>query len=100
MPLALALALALAPTPTLSPNPNPNPTPNQVRLKIRLLAEDTPAMLCPWDEAHNAASLEAYALRRDVVSAGCRLTPREELELLRLYLPRSPEPEPQPQPQP
>ena len=59
-----------------------------MRLKIRLLAEDTPAMLCPWDEAHNAASLEAYALRRDVVSAGCRLTPREELELLRLYLPR------------
>ena len=59
-----------------------------VRLKIRLLAEDTPAMQCPWDDAHNAASLEAYALRRDVVSAGCRLTPREELELLRLYLPK------------
>ena len=59
-----------------------------VRLKIRLLAEGTPAMQCPWDDAHNAASLEAYALRRDVVSAGCRLTPREELELLRLYLPR------------
>ena len=45
-------------------------------------------------------SLEAYALRRDVVSAGCRLTPREELELLRLYLPRSPEPQLQPQLQP
>jgi len=29
-----------------------------VRLKIRLLAEDTPAMHCPWDEARNAASLE------------------------------------------
>ena len=56
-----------------------HPDANAARLKLYLMAVDTPSLECPWQLR---PSLEAYVLRRSAVSASCRLTAAEEQLLL------------------